>query len=164
MRKVEKIPLSAAAFPVDGRRKLLYNNIVPAGMAELADAPDLGSGGALHAGSTPVARTSEKRRLVRRFFVAFLSKKRSCGADGKRGREAVPLYSICLLRTCGKSLKRHSRTPGGARKLLISKQIKKQHDTNKKYGQNRIFVISLPKGGYLYLVYFEDYQGKPLFT
>ena len=79
------------------------------------------------------------------FFVAFLSKKRSCGADGKRGREAVPLYSICLLRTCGKSLKRHSRTSGGARKLLISKQIKKQHDTNKKYGQNRIFVISLPK-------------------
>ena len=29
-------------------------------MAELADAPDLGSGGEIHAGSIPVTRTSRK--------------------------------------------------------------------------------------------------------
>jgi len=28
-------------------------------VAELADAPDLGSGGEIHAGSTPVARTTK---------------------------------------------------------------------------------------------------------
>jgi hypothetical protein len=28
-------------------------------MAKLADAPDLGSGGAIHVGSTPIIRTSE---------------------------------------------------------------------------------------------------------
>ena len=90
MRKVEKIPLSAAAFPVDGRRKLLYNNIVPAGMAELADAPDLGSGGALHAGSTPVARTSEKRRLVRRFFRCFFVKEEKLRRRRETGQGSRP--------------------------------------------------------------------------
>ena len=30
-------------------------------------------------------------------------------------------------------------------KIVDFKTNKKQHDTNKKYGQNRIFVISLPK-------------------
>ena len=32
-------------------------HIIHAGMAELADAPDLGSGGVIHAGSIPVTRT-----------------------------------------------------------------------------------------------------------
>ncbi len=35
------------------RREIKY-----AGMAKLADAPDLGSGGEIHAGSIPVTRTS----------------------------------------------------------------------------------------------------------
>lgn len=35
------------------RQKIKY-----AGMAELADAPDLGSGGEIHAGSIPVTRTT----------------------------------------------------------------------------------------------------------
>lgn len=30
-------------------------------MAKLADAPDLGSGGAIHVGSTPIIRTKEYR-------------------------------------------------------------------------------------------------------
>ena len=33
-------------------------------MAELADAPDLGSGGAIHAGSTPVIRTIKNADTV----------------------------------------------------------------------------------------------------
>ncbi len=37
------------------RQKILY-----ASMAELADAPDLGSGGEIHAGSIPVTRTNGK--------------------------------------------------------------------------------------------------------
>ena len=40
-------------------------------MAELADAPDLGSGAARHAGSTPVTRTTASQALyrLRRFFM-----------------------------------------------------------------------------------------------
>ena len=39
-------------------------------MAELADAPDLGSGGAIHAGSIPVIRTTSEQAIYRllRFF------------------------------------------------------------------------------------------------
>ena len=46
-----------------------YNKIRPpqgrtyAGMAELADAPDLGSGAARRAGSTPVTRTTPEQAL-----------------------------------------------------------------------------------------------------
>ena len=41
-----------------------------AGMAELADAPDLGSGGAIHTGSSPATRTIEKAvDFCRRSFV-----------------------------------------------------------------------------------------------
>lgn len=39
-----------------------------AGVAKLADAPDLGSGAARHVGSTPIARTNKKRSFVLRFF------------------------------------------------------------------------------------------------
>ena len=35
-------------------------HLIHASMAELADAPDLGSGGAIHAGSTPVTRTQKR--------------------------------------------------------------------------------------------------------
>ena len=45
-----------------------------AGMAELADAPDLGSGEAIRAGSTPVTRTKKKRQFSTedcRFFLFF---------------------------------------------------------------------------------------------
>ena len=34
-------------------------------MAKLADAPDLGSGGAIHVGSTPIIRTYEYRQETR---------------------------------------------------------------------------------------------------
>jgi hypothetical protein len=34
-------------------------------MAKLADAPDLGSGGAIHVGSTPIIRTNEHRQGTR---------------------------------------------------------------------------------------------------
>ena len=37
-------------------------------MAELADALDLGSSGAIHAGSTPVTRTTKSRRVCGVFF------------------------------------------------------------------------------------------------
>ena len=33
-------------------------------MAKLADAPDLGSGGAIHVGSTPIIRTVEDDKLT----------------------------------------------------------------------------------------------------
>ncbi len=38
-------------------------------MAELADAPDLGSGGEIHAGSIPVTRTNEKSPEHRGFLL-----------------------------------------------------------------------------------------------
>ncbi len=44
-----------------------------AGMAELADAPDLGSGFARNAGSTPVTRTKKIDNLLSK-IVDFLSK------------------------------------------------------------------------------------------
>ncbi len=34
-------------------------------MAKLADAPDLGSGGAIHVGSTPIIRTTSKEQGTR---------------------------------------------------------------------------------------------------
>ena len=38
-----------------------------ADMAKLADAPDLGSGGAIHVGSTPIIRTKEYRTRNKEF-------------------------------------------------------------------------------------------------
>ena len=38
-------------------RILSKNKFITAGVAKLADAPDLGSGGAIHGGSSPFART-----------------------------------------------------------------------------------------------------------
>jgi hypothetical protein len=45
----------------------LYAILKNADMAELADAPDLGSGGAIHAGSIPVIRTKAKAADFGRF-------------------------------------------------------------------------------------------------
>ena len=55
--------------------RLKPNGFSPAGMAELADAPDLGSGGAIHAGSSPVTRTTSGFITFdksARFFLSFL--------------------------------------------------------------------------------------------
>ncbi len=38
---------------------ITQQTVVNADMAKLADAPDLGSGGAIHVGSTPIIRTNE---------------------------------------------------------------------------------------------------------
>ena len=40
-----------------------------AGVAKLADAPDLGSGAARHVGSTPIARTQSDCSMNGRFFI-----------------------------------------------------------------------------------------------
>ena len=49
--------------------KYCYNNVADAGMAELADAQDLGSCAARCAGSSPVARTITKRSFtIKRAF------------------------------------------------------------------------------------------------
>lgn len=46
-----------------------------ASVAELADAPDLGSGGEIHAGSIPVTRTNDKSPCFRDFL--FIEYKRT---------------------------------------------------------------------------------------
>lgn len=48
-----------------------------ASMAELADAPDLGSGGEIHAGSIPVTRTNEKSPQPRGFSCFVLDKRKA---------------------------------------------------------------------------------------
>ncbi len=47
-----------------------YNH-THAGMVKLANTPDLGSGGAILAGSSPVTRT-KKGLLLQAFFLCFL--------------------------------------------------------------------------------------------
>lgn len=44
-----------------------------ASVAELADAPDLGSGGEIHAGSIPVTRTNDKSPDFSGLFNIFLA-------------------------------------------------------------------------------------------
>ena len=46
-------------FPASSGRLISRAKIEYASMAELADAPDLGSGGEIHAGSIPVTRTKK---------------------------------------------------------------------------------------------------------
>ncbi len=56
--------------PPAGKYPAPAQNLFYAGMAELADAPDLGSGGAIHTGSSPATRTIEKAvDFCRRSFV-----------------------------------------------------------------------------------------------
>ena len=52
--------------PVSGAGLAKSENILTgfADMAKLADAPDLGSGGAIHVGSTPIIRTAEVDKLT----------------------------------------------------------------------------------------------------
>jgi hypothetical protein len=58
----DKPPAAASAYSTKLQKKGLVlhpfrNAGVVAGVAKLADAPDLGSGAARHVGSTPIART-----------------------------------------------------------------------------------------------------------
>ena len=46
-------------------------------MAKLADAPDLGSGGAIHVGSTPIIRTTEKAARDKEFRTSRFGLPRS---------------------------------------------------------------------------------------
>ncbi len=45
-------------------------------MAELADAPDLGSGGEIHAGSIPVTRTNDKSPDFSGLFIIYFTRSR----------------------------------------------------------------------------------------
>ena len=56
-------------FPAGSRQVNFKSKIECASMAELADAPDLGSGGEIHAGSIPVTRTNEKSPKIGDFIV-----------------------------------------------------------------------------------------------
>ena len=49
--------ISAFYFAVPARDKMRSGDITDAGVAELVDVPDLGSGAARHGGSSPSART-----------------------------------------------------------------------------------------------------------
>ena len=58
---------------IDFSGDVLYDRVRYAGMAELADAQDLGSCEAIRVGSTPTTRTTSEQaayRLLRRFFTA----------------------------------------------------------------------------------------------
>ena len=50
--------------PPAGKYPAPAQNLFYAGMAELADAPDLGSGGAIHTGSSPATRTMPSVLIV----------------------------------------------------------------------------------------------------
>ena len=79
------------------RQKIKY-----AGMAELADAPDLGSGGEIHAGSIPVTRT-KRRKLEPPDATVFLQKSSCRGVQicenkvKQKARFGQPRRAFCIV-------------------------------------------------------------------
>ena len=63
----------ATMFQAVPRGATAPNNFIFAGVAELADAPDLGSGGFHRGGSSPFARTNKRRSTSCSFFCFYLN-------------------------------------------------------------------------------------------